>query len=595
MNSVPTELSVVGQSLQSLYTEYAKGSFVVNRRYQRKLVWAVEEKQSLIDSVRTNLPIPLVLLAQNASSGVARLEIIDGLQRLNAIFSFLEGQFTYEDAYFDLETLADTKYAKDRGDLAQREPVLDRSTCLSIVNYELPVSTYRSASEESIDEVFRRINSSGRKLSLQEIRQAGATSEFAALVRRISASVRGDASLTDIVPLNQMPKISITNRDLPYGIASEDVFWVKNGILDKEAVRESRDEELVLDILLDLILDPIAVSGTAYRNSSYGRDDNATSSAGAVAARLSTLGVENVEENFLLTLDLIKQIVDRAGLPWATWVITQTNPRGIPRYFHAVFVSLYELLVTEGLEVDDLPGLTATMKNFWDRDLQIPSGGGNWGSNRKRPLFDAVKAHLRGFFKASSHPLAVRVRETATDFEVQLQMALTEEALFELKQGFTRLDPSKAFDDDAFESVLRTASAMANQGPGSEGFIIFGVADRDAHAERIHQIYGVDPLEVGEYKVTGTQHELSALGNNRDQHMRWLVQRIKSSKLEPAFASHLAGTLTLFDYKGYLIWSLRPKAQAAPTTWDDRFFVREGNSTEEVKGAGVLALAKRYD
>ena len=136
---------------------------------------------------------------------------------------------------------------------------------MAIVNYQLPVSTYRSATEESVDEVFRRINSSGRKLSLQEIRQAGVVSDLANLVRRISAGVRGDASLSETLPLAEMPKISITNRDLPYGIASDDVFWVKNGILDREAVRESRDEELVLDMLLDVILDPISTTGSAYQ------------------------------------------------------------------------------------------------------------------------------------------------------------------------------------------------------------------------------------------------------------------------------------------------------------------------------------------
>ncbi|WP_167345263.1 DUF262 domain-containing protein [Microbacterium enclense] len=589
-----TELTVLGQSLQNLFTQYSSGTFVVNRRYQRKLVWAVEEKQSLVDSVRNNLPIPLVLLAENSSDGASRLEIIDGLQRLNAIFSFIENEYPYADGYFDLETLADTKFKRDRGELVQKTPVLDREMCLAIVNYQLPVSTYRSATEESVDEVFRRINSSGRKLSLQEIRQAGVTSDFANLVRRISASVRGDASLSDNVALSEMPRISITNRDLPYGISSDSVFWVANGILDKEAVRESRDEELVLDILLDLILDTTRGSGSAYRNSAYGRDDNATTSAGVVASRLNTLGAENVERSFLLTLDVIKQTIRAAGKPWAEFVITQKNSRGIPRYFHATFVAIHELIVGEGLEVADVDGLTKRLDHFWDGDLKIPGGGGNWGANRKRPLFDAVKGILRSYFKPSDDPISLRTKATATEFEIELQMALTETALFELKQGFTRLDESKAWDDAAFESVLRTASAMANHGPDAHGFIIFGVADRKEHADRIKEIYDVAPLEVSEFFVTGTQHELTALGRNRDEQMRWLVQRIKQSKLDEGFASQLAGTLVPFDYQGYLIWTMRPKALSAPTPWDGKFHVREGNSTREVQGSAVIDLIRRY-
>jgi hypothetical protein len=589
-----TELTVLGQSLQNLYTQFSRDVFIVNRRYQRKLVWDVEEKESLVDSIRSNLPIPLVLLAENAALGNAELEIIDGLQRLNAIFSFIENEFPYQGSYFDLETLADTKLRRDDGELVQKTPVLDRKICVAIVNYQLPVSTYRSASEESVDEVFRRINSSGRKLSLQEIRQAGVTSELAGLVRRISAGIRGDASLTETLPLSEMPKISITNRDLPYGIQSDEVFWVSNGILDKEAVRESRDEELVLDLLLDVILDPIAVTGTAYRNSAYGRDDNATTSAGVVAARINSLGVETIEQNFLATLDVIKRTIDKSGSAWAPWVITQQNPRGIPRYFHAIFVAVHELLVVDGLEVSDIDGLTVALQHFWDRDLTIPAGGGNWGANRKRPLLDSVKANLRPFFKTSDDPVAQRSQQTATEFEIQLQMALTEHALFELKQGFTRLDASKSFDDDAFEAVLCTASAMANHSKNAEGYIFFGVADRPAHAVRIAEIYGIKPLDVNGFKVTGTQHELTALARNRDAQMQWLVQRIRSSKLESAFATQLAGTLTLFEYKGYLLWSLHPQAGADPTSWDGKFHARQGNSTHELQGVEVTNLMRRF-
>lgn len=588
-----TELTVLGQSLQNLYAQHTNGAFVVNRRYQRKLVWDVTEKQALIDSVRANLPIPLVLLAESSDDGT-RFEIIDGLQRLNAIFSFIENEFSYNGAFFDLETLADTKLRRDEGVLVQREPTLDRKVCVALVNYQLPVSTYRSASEESVDEVFRRINSSGRKLSLQEIRQAGVTSDIAGLVRRLSSGLRGDATLNERLPLAEMPKISITNRDLPYGIPSDEVFWVKNGILEKESVRESRDEEFVLDLLLDVIIDPIPVSGIAYRNSAYGRDDNATTSASTVATRIHTLGVEQIEQNFLAAIDVIKLTIEESGSAWGPWVITQQNPRGIPRYFQAVFVAIHELLVQEQMEVADIAGLTRTLHHFWDSHLTIPPGGGNWGANKKRPLFEAVKSNLRPHFARSSDPVVVRAQQTATKFEIELQMAITESALFELKQGFTRLDESQQFDDDAFESVLRTASAMANHAKDAEGFIFYGVADRPEHAKRVAEIYDISTLEVNGFLITGTQHEMTPMRRNRDQHMQWLADRIRRSKLDPAFASQLANTLSVFEYKGYLLWSLNPRSTGSPVSWDGKFHIRQGNSTHELQGAAVTELMRRF-
>lgn len=37
-----------GMSVQEAYRNYADNKFLVNRRYQRKLVWAVDEKNCFI-------------------------------------------------------------------------------------------------------------------------------------------------------------------------------------------------------------------------------------------------------------------------------------------------------------------------------------------------------------------------------------------------------------------------------------------------------------------------------------------------------------------------------------------------------------------
>lgn len=238
------------------------------------------------------------------------------------------------------------------------------------------MSTYRSASESNVDEVFRRINSSGRYLSLQEIRQAGSTAEMASLVRRISAAIRGDASLTDYVKLEDMPNISITNDQNGRGINASNIFWVQQGILSREAVRESRDEELVLDILLDLILKPMASSGSEYRNAAYGDERGQSStSASTVRARLLTIGTAEIEQRFLETLDLLKESLDVAAVPYATWTVTQQNPRGVPRHFHALFVGVAQLLYEEKLVPKSKADLAQALKGFWDKDLSIPGGG----------------------------------------------------------------------------------------------------------------------------------------------------------------------------------------------------------------------------
>ncbi|WP_439381655.1 DUF262 domain-containing protein [Amycolatopsis lexingtonensis] len=84
------ELDSQPKSVQSIYSWYSEGKLFVNRRYQRKLVWTQVEKQKLVESVLKKYPVPAILLAERGSGDY---EVIDGLQRLHTLVSFIEGAF----------------------------------------------------------------------------------------------------------------------------------------------------------------------------------------------------------------------------------------------------------------------------------------------------------------------------------------------------------------------------------------------------------------------------------------------------------------------------------------------------------------------
>jgi uncharacterized protein with ParB-like and HNH nuclease domain len=75
-----------GMSVQEAYRLFRDDRLIVNRKYQRKLVWTLAEKQHLIDSLIKDYPIPLILLADASDGGSTYYEIMDGMQRLNAIY-----------------------------------------------------------------------------------------------------------------------------------------------------------------------------------------------------------------------------------------------------------------------------------------------------------------------------------------------------------------------------------------------------------------------------------------------------------------------------------------------------------------------------
>ena len=84
------------------------------------MVWNIDEKAAFIDSVLKEFPVPLFLFAEGKREDETIYEIIDGMQRLNALFSYIENEFALNGEYFDLEATAETKLSKDTGIIKQK-------------------------------------------------------------------------------------------------------------------------------------------------------------------------------------------------------------------------------------------------------------------------------------------------------------------------------------------------------------------------------------------------------------------------------------------------------------------------------------------
>ena len=172
-----------GMSIQEAYREYADGNFRVNRQYQRKLVWGLDEKRRLIDSVLKGYPIPLILLATRVDeTGTKTYDILDGMQRLNAVFSYIENKYDLNGRRFNVEQLARAKQLAEAGAFTAEqinERLLDERSCARLLEYTFAVTEFLAVDQAAVNEVFGRINAYGRRLSKQERRQAGVVSPFA--------------------------------------------------------------------------------------------------------------------------------------------------------------------------------------------------------------------------------------------------------------------------------------------------------------------------------------------------------------------------------------------------------------------------------
>ena len=348
-NTTQTDLSVRNESIQRIFNFYKNNLLNVNRRYQRKLIWTIEEKQRFIDSLIKNLPVPLILLAATENSGQTSYEIIDGMQRLNAINSFIEGEFTYDGKYFDLNTLVESKSLLDEGILIQKEPILERKICENFSSYILPISIYAFNDENKIDEVFIRINSYGRHLSRQELRAAGTLESFGNLVRLVSSEIRTDVSHSDVLNLRQMKEISITNTGLDYGINVEELFWVKNNIITKENVRESKDEEIIADLLSAIAFPQIPGTSSKILDEYYGLKNSEKSTELDLALR--KIGLDELRTQFLIVHNVIRKIIELSDKNLRE-LLFNDNPQRIPRYYEVVFLAIHKIIFKENKEVN---------------------------------------------------------------------------------------------------------------------------------------------------------------------------------------------------------------------------------------------------
>ncbi len=588
----PSELSVQGQSLQTLYNFYSNKLLIANRRYQRKLVWGVDEKEKLIDSIAKSLPIPLILLAERRRGQPGKYEVIDGLQRLEAVFAFMDNKFSYEGEYFDLETIGDTKARLDSGAISeQRFPTMSRDRSLLIANYQLPVSIYRDASESAIDEVFRRINSGGQRLSLHEIRQAGATGALPDLVRKTAAAIRGDGTFSDSIFLNDMSQLSISRKDLDYGLRMSDLFWARHDILGHDEIRWSSDEELILDLVLDCVLNPLPTTGWQNRDVAYGLERKIKSqSLGEVNALIQASNPDLLFQRIMSVVELVDDTMRGHGSLGRHMISLETYEKGTRRQFQAVFAGIYGLIYRESLTTLSSEALREVLANFWAKGIAIPTGGSAWGKDQKKKTYTKVEKLLRkAFFKPEPQP-GIVLLNSRKYVESLLRGPVSEDSMVELKQGFCELKNPPVENKNLFQEVLQTCVAMMNSGPSSEGLVLVGVADKQCDADRIQTLFGTQPIEVSGRHVVGTEAQLRHLGYDIDSWWRRWKDLILSADAPMDVLQSLAQSLTPVYCDGLLLWELKPKSNGRPIILNGKCYVRVGTSTHEIDSNDFMTV-----
>lgn len=583
------ELESQPKTIQSLYSWYSENKLFVNRRYQRKLVWTLIEKQRLVESILKKFPIPAILLAERESG---EYEVIDGLQRLHTIMSFIETSFpTLEGHLFDVSQFPTARTRADAGAFTPGAGnLISPRDVSSVLDYSIAISIMRGASEQEIDDVFRRINTYGHRLSDQERRQAGVQDDFSNVIRELACKIRGDAS-SDILRLADMPSISI---DLPmtkhgYNVEADQVFWVEQGILRSTELRDSLDEQCLVDIAASVIGGAVIDRSKDALDRIYQLDDSENA---RIIEALDVYGAEKLSKELMYCIDELLKVC-AAGTPkkLRNIIFRQRSTNSFPAVFAVLLIALHESLIGDRRRISSYVGVKESLDGLYSR---VETSRRSTTPTERRKNINTIKGLISAHL-VDSDVSEVYGSNTTMDIDVVIRRSEIELPNYELKQGLLSLRVPRAAEPTVVDKVLKTICGMANNGPSRAGTILIGVTNKDSDADRVKTIDSIEPLTVGKRYVVGVSREAKFLGESAEAYFARWKTAIRNSKLSPHLRDGVLSNIDYNDYFGLGVIIISIPSQNQLSYLDDDLYWREGDDTKKASEARTIAaLAQRF-
>jgi hypothetical protein len=163
MEKISTTTKDVGLIRQLLQNEQLR----LAPEFQRNAVWPRAAKAYLIDTILSERPMPLFFFQRSRSlqTGNTTYTVVDGQQRLRAIFEFIDDRFALTES--QNRRWKGRKFSELSADLQK-----------NVMNYDLTVAELTNYDEIKIRDIFARMNKYVVKLSPQELRHAKGSGRF---------------------------------------------------------------------------------------------------------------------------------------------------------------------------------------------------------------------------------------------------------------------------------------------------------------------------------------------------------------------------------------------------------------------------------
>jgi len=141
-------------------------TLIINRDYQRGSVWSSSAKIFLIDTILRGFPIPKIYMRTLIDRENKRTirEVVDGQQRLRAIFDFVDDKIILSSRAKEFSGLRFSK--------------LDSEDQDRFLQYPIAVDQLVNASDTLVLDIFARLNSYNVRLNPAELRHAEFQGDF---------------------------------------------------------------------------------------------------------------------------------------------------------------------------------------------------------------------------------------------------------------------------------------------------------------------------------------------------------------------------------------------------------------------------------
>lgn len=209
-----------------------------NPGFQRKGVWKDKKRKSLlIESLMLRIPIPAFYFFENENS---EYQVIDGQQRIRTIYEFIKGKFKLTGLEYLEETCDKLKFSEL--DIKYQQRIYRTQLAVNILDARAPRNV--------IYDIFRRINTGGMPLTLQEMRNAICRPNVRKFLKRMSQNKEYLTATRNKIKDDRMDSQELVLRFYGFWkLYKEDFVFPYNCVADMldEAIEElnkKSDEEL---------------------------------------------------------------------------------------------------------------------------------------------------------------------------------------------------------------------------------------------------------------------------------------------------------------------------------------------------------------